>query len=221
MKLKSIAAGIALIAASSLASAIVIEDHGSYTLTYDETTTFGSLASSFTAGGGAVGFNWAFSTDVQISSPGASAVFAMPDFTITVNPGFTLSGPLTSQIGNIAYFEAGGAVTSVTAGATISVDGGPAFVGSTPLTKVPSNAISGTFSTTGTAPIGGFSSFAVSASSITLDSTAGAFAGITAQPQNQYAISFVAIPVPEPESYAMLLAGIAVVGWVARRRRQS
>ena len=29
----------------------------------------------------------------------------------------------------------------------------------------------------------------------------------------------VATPVPEPETYAMLLAGLGIVGFVARRRR--
>lgn len=34
-------------------------------------------------------------------------------------------------------------------------------------------------------------------------------------------IEFSAAPVPEPESYAMLLAGLGVVGWMARRRRMA
>lgn len=34
-----------------------------------------------------------------------------------------------------------------------------------------------------------------------------------------YRISFEVTPVPEPESYAMMLAGLAAVGWIARRRR--
>jgi len=33
-----------------------------------------------------------------------------------------------------------------------------------------------------------------------------------------YHISFEVTPVPEPETYAMMLAGLAAVGWIARRR---
>jgi hypothetical protein len=33
--------------------------------------------------------------------------------------------------------------------------------------------------------------------------------------------SIVFAPVPEPETWAMLLAGLGLVGWMARRRRTS
>ncbi|MDR1854328.1 MAG: FxDxF family PEP-CTERM protein [Azoarcus sp.] len=32
-------------------------------------------------------------------------------------------------------------------------------------------------------------------------------------------MTITAVPVPEPETYAMLLAGLGIVGMVARRRR--
>lgn len=38
---------------------------------------------------------------------------------------------------------------------------------------------------------------------------------------NQMSFTVVAAPVPEPETYAMFLAGLGVIGAVARRRRQA
>lgn len=36
-----------------------------------------------------------------------------------------------------------------------------------------------------------------------------------------YRISFTAVPVPEPQTYTLMLAGLAGLGWLARRRRAS
>jgi len=36
--------------------------------------------------------------------------------------------------------------------------------------------------------------------------------------QGRGSVNFTA-PIPEPETYALLLAGLGAVGWVARRRR--
>ena len=224
MKLKSIAAAVALITASSLSSAMTSWDLGSYTVTYDETTTFGALAGAYTSGGGAVGFHWNFSPDVQVTSVGGSVVsatFALPDFTISANPGWTISGGVTGSMGNVVYAEFGGSTTSISVAASASVDGSPTFVlPLTSLTKVPTGGTLGYFADTVTMPIGTFSTFAVNAGSITLDASGGFAAAISAQPQNELAFSFFANPVPEPETYAMLLSGLGVVGWVARRRRQ-
>jgi PEP-CTERM motif len=55
----------------------------------------------------------------------------------------------------------------------------------------------------------------LSASAHTLDITGtllGGSVGFTGS------ISITAQPVPEPETYALLLAGLGIVGWVARRR---
>lgn len=42
--------------------------------------------------------------------------------------------------------------------------------------------------------------------------------GTTAIDRTQYISTVAALPVPEPETYAMMLAGLALVGAVARRR---
>jgi len=42
--------------------------------------------------------------------------------------------------------------------------------------------------------------------------------GLTSAPRTQYTATVSALPVPEPETYGMLLGGLALVGAVARRR---
>ena len=128
---------------------------------------------------------------------------------------------MTGKVGNVFYVEVAGANTSITAAASVTVDGGPTMVlPATSLAKVQTSPNSGYFADMATAPLGTFSSFSVSAASLTLAASGAGFALIGAQPQNELAFSFYANPVPEPETYAMLLAGLGVVGWVARRRRQ-
>lgn len=41
----------------------------------------------------------------------------------------------------------------------------------------------------------------------------------TALANSAYSVALVATPVPEPETYALMLAGIGAVGFVARRRK--
>jgi hypothetical protein len=42
---------------------------------------------------------------------------------------------------------------------------------------------------------------------------------VAGAPAGYYTFTAVAAPVPEPETYALMLAGIAAVGFVAMRRR--
>lgn len=222
MKLKSLAVAAAL-AASGLAQATTTFSATGFSVTYDETTSFGYITSWFT-GGNWTGFEWSVDPSVNVTSIGgaaATATFALPDFTITANPGYALSGPLTGSLGNIVYFLNGtGATASITATATVSVDGGPA-------TTLPSAALAqtvitpsfGYFAGSSSAPLGGFTSFAVTGASITLTASGGSFASIGGQPQNKLKFDFTATPVPEPETYALMLAGLGLVGFMARRRQ--
>jgi len=36
-----------------------------------------------------------------------------------------------------------------------------------------------------------------------------------------YSIEMVTAPIPEPETYALMLAGLGLVGFMARRRKQA
>jgi hypothetical protein len=37
---------------------------------------------------------------------------------------------------------------------------------------------------------------------------------------SNYSVSFATAPIPEPETYAMLLAGLGFLGFMERRRKQ-
>ena len=209
--------------ASSQATAVV--NLGAFTLSYNDTTTsFGTLAYSFSSGGGVTGFAWNVQDVVQVISFGAatSAVFVVPDFTITTNPGWSLSGPLISTLGNIVFNEVGGSTTTATAVGSVSVDGGPLVavggaLARTVTTSVPS-FVGGYYADTVSAPFGGFSTLSVAGATLTLTAGGGTFSSVIGQTQNELKYSLIANPVPEPETAALLLAGLLTVGTLARRR---
>jgi len=227
MKLKPIVVGVAVMLAASFASAAELVTT-EYKLSYDETTTgFGSLSSWFSSGS-SFGFTWGIKNAVQVYSTDGSlqiATFALPSFTLTANTGYSLSGAVTAFFGNLAFTEIGGATTGILAYADVSLDGGTpqsvsGLVGWTDLLSGP-GFMQGIFADTATLPVGGFTSLTISNASIVLSATGGSFSSIYADSQSKLEFSFTATPVPEPETYAMLLSGIAVIGWVARRRRQA
>lgn len=66
-----------------------------------------------------------------------------------------------------------------------------------------------------------FLGFASTGTLVSLGVSIGNSAAFTAADNLVLAQSLTTAPIPEPESYAMLLAGLAAVGAVARRRRQT
>lgn len=233
MKIRSIVLAIATLAAvASAHAAIQTADYGSYTVSYDDSTIFGGPSFNSTGGGGSVGFGWSIPTSVNVGASDSSQVefldFKLPDFTISAKTGWSLSGgPFTASIGNLVFFEAGGALTGAMTSGSVSVDGVPSNflnvnLGRTETRSTP-GFITGHYSGTANIFEGSFSTLSVSGATLSLMALVGPSGGvgaISAQPQNTLSFGFVAAPVPEPESYAMLLAGLAVVGTIARRRRQ-
>lgn len=225
MKFQALFTAVLALAGAASANALVVADLGAYTVSYDETTRgFGYMAYSFTSGGGSTGFAWNVGPSVLVASgaAAASASFAMPDFTISVNPGWALSGPVSALLGNLVFNEFMGATTTVAATGSVAVDGGAAVPVGGALTRVvtspPGSLTSGYYVGNTTLPIGGFSSFSFSGGSLTLTAAGGVFSSVVSQPQNELKFSLVANPVPEPETAALMLAGLLTLGSLARRR---
>jgi hypothetical protein len=215
--------------ASATASMPTTVDLGAYTLSYSADTPFGSLAYTFSSGGNTAGFAWSFSNGINVASLGGGPVsngFDLPSFTITANPGWTLSGPVTGFLGNLVYTELDGGTASASVTGKVAVNGSPALAVSGALDKTVSNSSSflssGYLSGTQTTSALSFSSLAFSDGKLTLSASGGTFVNISAQPQNEFKVSFTAIAaaVPEPESYAMFLAGLGLMAVIARRRNR-
>jgi len=120
--------------------------------------------------------------------------------------GFSGTTPTTTATSPIAL-----ASGSLISGGVASIPGGGAF---SPLASA--NVTVGGVSPAFTAPAGFYSqaqtSFTNTSSQVQL------FAGGFMVQQGGGSVNFLA-PVPEPETYAMLLGGLGVIGFVARRRR--
>ena len=226
MKLKPTVISLSLLAAVSSVSAVTVQNIGPATVTYDETTTLGPLSSWFSSGT-TYGFTWTLPNSASEVSFGATVIVKepLPSFTLTVNPGWSLSGPASAFLGNPTFTEIGGATTNIAGTADVSVDGGPATTiaglsGFVITASAPGYA-AGYFSSTTSIPAGSFSSLDISNTSLTLSAAGGTFSNIVTSPQNKLEYSFTAMPVPEPETYAMLLSGLAAMGWLVRRRRSA
>ena len=228
MELHKVFAAILALAGAASASAMTVTNYGAYTLSYDETTSFTFTDFSFNGGGGSTGFGWNVDTSVSVTSFGAvtPAIFTLPDFTISVNPGWVLSGPVDGFLGNLVFNEVGaGAATSASASGMVSVDGGPALPFGGALTKVSTTVVpgytGGYYVGNASAGIGGFSSFSFTGGTLTLSAGGGNFSSIIGQSQNELSFGLIANPVPEPETAALMLAGLLTLGSLARRRSRS
>jgi hypothetical protein len=217
--------------ASATAPAQVVNVYDQYSVSYDDTSIFGGISFSF-GGGSQVGFGWNIPTSVSVVSVDTlvttTTSFDLPSFTVTANEGYTLSGDIGGFIGNLVYTQFGSAAsTSASVSGLLSVDGSSAAPMGGVLVPTATTPYSGYYSANVSQPFPEFTSFSFSDGTITLKATGGTsgFASITAQPQNVFNVSFnavaVAVPVaiPEPETYALMLAGLGLVGFMARRRK--
>lgn len=233
MHVKSVLASLVAAAAMASASAATQTiNFTEYTVTYDDASSFGWASGSFW-GAGFSGFNWDVPTTVNVAGlfSDDTASFSLPSFTVTVNPGYTLSN-LTLFLGNIVYSETNGlggtASTSLAINYDVSVDGGPAISASTSLVQTQTSSkfggalLSGYFAINTPLAGGSFNTITFSNASIDLAAYAAnaISASITGQTQNQLKLELNMAPVPEPQTVAMMLAGLAALGTLAKRRQR-
>lgn len=227
MSFKHTAAALALGFGLSAAQAAIL-DFDRFVLDYDEGTVLNGLSGSFSSSDDIFGFNWNLPTALQVISVDGtekSANFNLPSFTITAKPGWTLSGPVSGFLGNLSFVEVGlGSHTSATVSAALSLNGSPSLPAGGSINRVVLNSGGGNavgyYGESATEPFGSFQTLSVSNMVLTLSAGGGIYAAITANEQNQlrFSLAAVAAPVPEPENWAMMLAGLGLLAGLARRR---
>lgn len=225
-KFKSLAAIFLLALASANASAAnVTLDGDKFTISYDTSAIglFGTpslIGSSLVfAPGGSPGFSAQSENGIKVTNSTFS-------FMIMADPGYKLSsfnlfeGGDYMLIGNSSRVSVGGQlrVKPVNLAAmTASV---------TPSVQLATQTTFETFATTNWDAHASISpATPLSSAAVSIENLLGARArlvddGYAFIEKKNVELSFVLTPVPEPESYAMLLAGLGLLGAVARRRSQ-
>lgn len=203
-------------------------DAGPYTVAYDDSTIFGDI-SAWLGGGSNNMVTWDIPASVTAATTGPTdtETYTLPSFTITANSGNTLSGSIGVSAGNLSFAQFGtGSSTSANMLGSLAVDGIStgsmggnltATLGKTG-TGFQTGYYSGTSSST---PSGPFTSFNFSGGTLTLAATGNA--AIMSDPQNHLTFTFTsaATPVPEPETYALMLAGVGLIGLRIAKQQKS
>ncbi|WP_020163222.1 PEP-CTERM sorting domain-containing protein [Methyloversatilis discipulorum] len=189
-----------------------------YSVTFDNSTVLGGISFNSGGSGGSLGFGWTLSTSLVAND--ATIEFALPSFTVTANSGYTLSGDLSGFIGNLGYTEIGNGESGAWLAGAMAIDGSPVLPFYELLDRTEQlggpQARSGYYSLGGSAPLGSFSSLVVSGLTLTLSASANAV--VSSVGQGRLEVGFVAAPVPEPETYTLMLAGLGLISLAARRR---
>jgi len=223
MKLRSIAAAAALVAASSASLAASVTLTGSnFNVTYDS-AALGLFGSSVTLVGNQLSF---FPTSfVAQTGGGIDVENSTIALQVTAHTGYVLSGFNLTEGGDFFHFGAPGVMSGVSAGGQLRVTPLPGSTQSASITA------GGPFAANSFLDFG-TSNWSASASVTPVANTTVANVSIqnilAAYVVNGLGYAFIekkeafltvgVTPVPEPETYAMMLAGLVAIGFLARRR---
>jgi hypothetical protein len=147
--------------------------------------------------------------DISISSPSHTTGSFSDVFSFSV----TADAALASVLANISFFTSGG-ISNFTTSLYEIGSGGSVLkaIGATSI--VPNGPV------TVTTSIISFSPLLTGVGSPALPSYEIRTSGIVVGAFGSYGGNLVVSPIPEPEIYAMMVAGLGLLGFVARRRKQ-
>lgn len=220
MKLKQIAAAV-LAAGGLMANAMAVTVSGAhFDISYSDTGLFGAAT---IVGDSIVWSPSAFSAKTFSDVALVDSSFVV---TITAKNGWTLNTFTLAEAGDYAYYGTGNLVaaggelrvTSLVSTPTVAIDD-ITMAGTTsaqssivpfPTKKWTADASVAMTTTSAAATVENLL-FAVAT-----DTTAGDYAFIQ---KKNVALTIGVSPVPEPETYAMMLAGLGAIGFLASRRR--
>ena len=170
-----------------------------------------------------------FSTDAagDISGPGSTNLGENKSFTLVATPGYAITGVSLKASGSYFFFE--GSQASVGVGGSLQVSPLSTALSTPTFTANMFDTFDAKIwsAQTGTIALSVASPSAATVS-IMMNLTANAngttdellynYAFIDAR-ELQLTVTTAMVPVPEPETYALLLAGLGAIGFVAARRR--
>jgi hypothetical protein len=227
MKLKSIAVAVALASSAAGAlSASVTLSGSTFDVTYDSAlvglfgtpTLIGDVLSWFPSG--SPGFTAQTSGGISVTN----STFAM---TVAAKPGYYLASFGLGEGGDYFYFGTG---AGVAVSGQLRVTPLPGSVSSTPIapTTTFSSNVFPDFSTdnwaASSAPIN--APAMTTLANVSVQNILAAYANPSEFPSYAFIekkeafLTVSTVPVPEPETYAMMLAGLGVIGFLASRRRR-